>query len=166
MIESDLAIARRAAAIAVHESGHAVAARALQIRAGRISLHSTPGRDGDIAEAGAWFDSKAGLRTIKCLLAGRAAVDELIGDVAEDGCAFDDSSVARLLEALGFQQIEPVRDALLLDTRALVRKQAGAVALVALNLIAKRELSADEIDRLIESESDRALRKARPSAWR
>jgi hypothetical protein len=40
---------------------------------------------------------------------------------------------------------------LLSDVHDLIRKHAGAVALVALNLIAKRELSGDEIDALIES---------------
>jgi hypothetical protein len=146
MNAEQLAVARFSAMVATHEAGHAVAARKLGLPAGRATIRSGPGTEG-----GAWWADDRGIRDVKTLLAGRAAVELLFDDYAGPGCTGDESKIARLLVRNGFRDTASVRSALLTDVRTLVDEHRDEIAIVAFWLLVQQSLTADEIDALIES---------------
>jgi hypothetical protein len=133
--------------VAVHESGHSVISRVLGLPSGRATLRDSDGN------ARSYSKHDGGLKTVLTCLAGRAATEVLLGYASDPGCAVDDDKSVELLEANGFRDsfyAFDVKMALLADAHALIRKRRGKVALVALGLLAKRTLTASEIDQLIE----------------
>jgi hypothetical protein len=133
--------------ISVHEAGHSVIARLVGLRGGRATLRDSDGSGRSYSE------DDGGLKTVLTALGGRAASECLLGHASDPGCAVDDDKSAALLKRNGFADslAFDVRQALLADAHALIRRHAGTVALVALNLLAKETLTASEIDALMEA---------------
>jgi hypothetical protein len=116
----------------------------LGLRSGRATI--LPGLD---SSGQSYFSDDGGLRSVKAILAGRAATELLLDCASDHGCSVDDAKAMALIRALGFRDPDSARTALLDDTRELIRKHAGTVALLALRLLAAGELSGAEIDELM-----------------
>jgi hypothetical protein len=125
--------------IALHESGHAVIARALALRCGAATVADGHGRadyqdevDGSIA-------------TILAHMAGAAAESVLTGRIA-DGIAADRQQIVSACAARDLTQDEC--DQLWHTACALVRANETSIRCVAVELQRRRELTAKEIDQI------------------
>jgi hypothetical protein len=140
---------RLALEVAVHEAGHAVIARAVGWRGGKVTLQDA---DGNARNYYHVDDDRTSLKEALVGLGGRAATEVLLGHASDPGCAIDDAKIGQVLEANGFGDkgfAFDVRMALLADVHALIRRHQAAVALVAVNLLARETLSGAEIDQLV-----------------
>jgi hypothetical protein len=130
---------------ACHESGHAIVSRLLDLPAGRAAIFPSGGP----AWGDARFSDSRGIRSVKAILAGRAATEVLLGIADDHGNSVDDEKAVSLLEAIGFRDTVRARESLLDVTRDMVRRHRGLIAEVALRLLAEGELSGREIDELM-----------------
>jgi hypothetical protein len=126
--------------IALHESGHAVIARALALRCGGATVADGRGRaiyqdevdDGSIA-------------TIIAHMAGAAAESVLTGRIA-DGIAADREQIVSACAARDLTQAQ--LDRLWRTGCVLVRANEVAIRCVAVELQRRRSLSGSEIDQI------------------
>ena len=131
--------------IALHESGHAVIARALALRCGGAMVADGHGRavyqdevdDGSIA-------------TIIATLGGAAAEHVLIGNIA-DGIAADRQQIEAARSARGMTQDECNR--LWRVACLLVKVHETDIRVLAVELQRRRQLSGAQIDALLTSGS-------------
>lgn len=128
---------------ATHEAGHATISRALGLPSGEATI-------GD-GRARSYLADDHGIRSILVALAGGIAEEVLLGDANEVGCLRDHEKVNRLLTANHFTDSALASAALRDECRDLVRKHRGTIAVIALQLLAKETLTADEIDALMGS---------------
>jgi hypothetical protein len=126
--------------IALHESGHAVIARALALRCDAATVADGHGRadyqdevDGSIA-------------TIIAHMAGAAAEYVLTGRIA-DGLVADREQIVSACDARGMTQAQV--DRLWHTACALVRANETSIRCVAVELQRRRALSGAEIDALL-----------------
>jgi hypothetical protein len=135
--------------VAVHEAGHSVISRLAGLPSGKATL-----RDHD-GNGRSYSKNDGSLKEVLVALAGRAATEVILGYASDPGCSVDDDKATRLVEANGFGWDKcfafDVRQCLLADAHALIRRHRGKVAVVALGLLAKGTLSGPEIDALMES---------------
>jgi hypothetical protein len=127
--------------VGVHEAGHSVVSRIVGLPSGEATI-----KDG---EARSYLTDDHGIRSILVALAGGCAEKILLGDVVELGCKDDDAKVVRLLAANGFTDTTLTRRALADECRDLVRKHRGAIAEVALQLLIRETLTADELNDIV-----------------
>jgi ATP-dependent Zn protease len=125
-------------AISIHEAGHAVISRVLQLPSGKAVI------DGE--QPGAYLTDDGGLASLLTALAGSAAEVELLGYASAGGVDGDRPKVLRLLDTLHLDC-----DSCWLVTRQLVELHRDRIAAVAAALLQHGSLSGEEIDQLFEA---------------
>jgi hypothetical protein len=123
--------------ISIHEAGHAVISRVLQLPSGAATIDGAPC---------AYLRDDHGLASLLTAMAGAAAERELTG--VAGGTDGDRPKVLRLLDALGVDS-----DTCWLVTRQLVQLHRERIAAVAQALLQHGELSGAQIDALLTSGS-------------
>jgi hypothetical protein len=119
--------------ISIHEAGHAVISRVLQLPSGAVTIDGEPR---------AYLQDDHGLASLLTAMAGAAAERELTGDAGRtDG---DRPKVLALIDALGVDS-----DTAWLVTRQLVELHRDHIADVAQALLQRGRLSGAEIDALV-----------------
>jgi hypothetical protein len=121
--------------ISIHEAGHAVISRVLQLPSGAATIDGEPG---------AYLRDDHGLASLITAMAGSAAERELVGVASAGGVNGDEPKVMRLLDALGVDS-----DTCWLVARQLVELHHDRIAAVAAALLQHGELSGDEIDAIV-----------------
>jgi hypothetical protein len=116
--------------IALHEAGHAVISRVLQLPSGAATIDGEPR---------AYLQDDHNLASLITAMAGSAAERELVG--VAGGVDGDRPKVERLLDALGVDS-----DTCWLITRQLVELHRARIAAVAQALLERGSLSGAEID--------------------
>ena len=143
--------------IAIHKSGHCVAARLLRLPGcgGATMPHG-------FADAQAVFPSNHGWRSICAMMAGSAAETILFGDHDRFGGGWDRERARQRLEALGYQALGYSADAETFDhcSQALwsytikrLRPYRTAIVRLAIALRRARVLDGGEIDRMVIRDS-------------
>jgi hypothetical protein len=130
--------------IALHESGHAVVARALALRCGAATVADDHGR------ANYQDTTDDSIANIVATMSGSAAEYVLIGDIA-DGHVADQQAVASLCARRDMTQAQ--LDKLWSTACTLVRANENAIRCVAQALLQHGELSGAQIDALLTSGS-------------
>jgi ATP-dependent Zn protease len=123
--------------IALHEAGHAVISRVLQLPSGAATIDGAPR---------AYLQDDHGLASLLTAMAGSAAERELVG--VAGGTDGDRPKVERLLAALNLDS-----DTAWLVTRQLVELHRERIAAVAEALLQHGSLSGAQIDALLTSGS-------------
>jgi hypothetical protein len=132
---------KAAGAFAVHEAGHATVGRLLGVRSGLATLCDRDGK----ARSYSSTDGGSSRSIIVSLAGGLAELELLCTD--SGGCADDNRDIDEALAR--HRDPDLMRRELIDRCRTLVRRNAGTIALVALHLMAKAELSGAEIDELM-----------------
>jgi hypothetical protein len=125
--------------ISIHEAGHAVISRVLQLPSGAATIDGAPC---------AYLQDDHGLASLLTALAGSAAEVELLGHASAGGVDGDRPKVLRLLDVLGVDS-----DTCWLITRQLVELHRDRIAAVTEALLERGALSGAEIDALLTSGS-------------
>jgi hypothetical protein len=125
--------------ISIHEAGHAVISRVLQLPSGKATIDGKPG---------AYLRDDHGLASLLTALAGSAAEVELLGLASAGGVDGDMPKVTRLLDTLHVDS-----DTCWLITRQLVQLHRDRIAAVAAALLQHGELSGAEIDAIVEGKA-------------
>jgi ATP-dependent Zn protease len=128
----------RDATVAIHEAGHAVISRVLQLPSGRATIDGKPG---------AYLTDDGGLASLLTALAGSAAEVELLGLASVGGVTGDRPKILRLLDTLHIDC-----DSAWLVTRQLVRANEAAIRSVADALLQHGTLAGPQIDALMRGE--------------
>jgi hypothetical protein len=125
----------RDATVAIHEAGHSVLSRVLQLPSGKATIDGEPG---------AFLKDDHNLASLLTAMAGSVAEVELLGRASAGGVAGDRPKVLALIDALDLDS-----DTAWTVTRQLVELHRARIAAVAEALLQHGELSADEIDQLM-----------------
>jgi hypothetical protein len=119
--------------ISIHEAGHAVISRVLQLPSGKATIDGEPR---------AYLRDDHGLASLLTAMAGSAAERELVG--VAGGVDGDRPKVVRLLDALNLDS-----DTCWLVTRQLVELHRDRIAAVAQALLQRGSLSGAQIDAIV-----------------